>query len=194
MYYPKSQIKTDLYTKGGELQLVVSKKEYIGYYWKTSKNEYFTGNNPDSEGSIELELISTAPTQTQNLLIIEPYNTVYNNLKNVNVNEVLLLPSYQKPSPSSEDYNVGYFNRYFAKKNSQNSYIEISKDIYSKFKQKDNNYAYNNYLVFTFNWKLTGNKEKVANINKKVTSTIEKGYRIEGLHSYLNFNYLEFYK
>jgi len=45
-YYPKSQIQTDLYTKGKQLRVVSSRAEYIGYYWKTSKGEYFSGRNP----------------------------------------------------------------------------------------------------------------------------------------------------
>lgn len=194
MYYPKSQIQTNLYTKGGELQIVSSQKEYIGFYWKTSKNEYFAGVNPNSGVAIELQPLSITPTTSQNSLVIEPYNKVYNNLKNINTSKVLFLPSYQKPIPSSEDYSVGYFNRYFAKKHTQNLYVEILKNVYNKFKQKDNNYAYNNYLVFNLNWKLNGDEKEVININKKVISTTEKGYHIEGLHSYLNFNYLEFYK
>ena len=50
-YYPKSQVKTDLYTKGGQFQIKSTKKEYTGYYWKNSKGEIFTKRNPNVVGS-----------------------------------------------------------------------------------------------------------------------------------------------
>ena len=193
-YYPKSQVTNNLFTKGGELQILSSKEEYIGYYWKTSKNQYFSGRNPSDAKSIELQLISFTPTPTINTLTINKGNDIYNKIKKVNVNETLLLPSYQKPLITSEDYQIGNFVRYFAKKYNQNWYIEINKDTYKKLKNKNKSYAFQNYLTFNLTWQISGNKEKVASTNEKVIATLEKGYRIEGLHSYLNFNYLEFYK
>jgi hypothetical protein len=192
-YYPKSQVQNNLYTKGGELQFASSGKEYTGYYWKTSKNQYFTGRNPSSKGALELELIPVIPTSAINTLTISKGNKVYNEAKNVDVAKALILPSYQKPSPTKEDYEIGNFVRYFAKKYNQNLYIEISKDTYKELKNKNDNYDYNSYLIFTLTWQISGDKEKTLNTNKKVTSTLEKGYRINGLSSYLNFNYLEFY-
>jgi hypothetical protein len=194
MYYPKSQIQINLYTKGNQFQLVSSGEEYIGYYWRTSKNEYFTGRNPDEGSSLALKPILPSPPSTVNTLIIQPHNTLYNKLKNIDTSKVLLLPSYKKPSPTLEDYQVGNFTRYFAKKQTQILYIEISKDTFDKLKNQDSAYAYSEYTIFTLPWQISGDKEKVQQTNQKVISTLEKGYRIEGLHSYLNFNYLEFYK
>lgn len=194
MYYPKSQIQINLYTKGEQFQLVSSGEEYIGYYWKTSKNEYFTGRNPSQESPLALEPIVTTPQQKINTLVIEPDNTTYNKLKGVDTKQVLFLPSYQKPSPTSKDYEIKYFTRYFAKKQNQNLYIETSKDTFNKLKNKDSSYDYKSYLIFKLNWQISGDKNKVQEINKRIISTTEKGYRIEGLHSYLKFNYLEFYK
>ena len=188
MYYPKSQIQINLYTKGNQFQLVSSGEEYIGYYWRTSKNEYFTGRNPDEGSSLALKPILPSPPSTVNTLVIQPHNTLYNKLKNIDTNKVLLLPSYKKPSPTLEDYQVGSFTRYFAKKQTQILYIEISKDTFDKLKNQASAYAYSEYTIFTLPW------QKVQQTNQKVISTLEKGYRIEGLHSYLNFNYLEFYK
>lgn len=39
MYYPKSQIKESLYTKGKEYTLVNTEKEYKGYYYLTSNGD-----------------------------------------------------------------------------------------------------------------------------------------------------------
>ena len=192
-YYPKNQVQNNLYTKGEELQLKSSQQEYIGYYWKTSKNQYFTGRNPNSSSPEELQLIPTIPNPTLNLITINEGNNTYNKIKNINISKTFIVPSYQKPLPSKEDYRIGNFIRHFAKKNTQNLYIEISLDTYNKLKNKDNNYAYKEYLIFTLIWQISGNKEKVASTNEKVVETLERGYRIEGLSSYLNSNYLEFY-
>jgi hypothetical protein len=41
MYYPKSQIKPNLYTNGGEFILSTTKKEYKGYYYKISTGQIY---------------------------------------------------------------------------------------------------------------------------------------------------------
>ena len=194
MYYPKSQIQTNLFTKGEQLQLVSSKEEYIGYYWKTSKNEYFTGKNPTDGSPLALELIPITPPETVNTLVIKQDNTVYNTLKNVDTSKSLLLPSYQKPTPTEDDYQIGYFTRYFAKKQNQNLYIEISQKTYNKLSSRNSDYEYKSYFIFTLKWQISGTKNRVQETNKKVIATTERGFSLEGLASYLNFNYLEFYK
>ena len=60
-YYPKSQIKTNLFTEGGQLEIASPGEVYTGYYWQTSKNEYFTGRNPSDGVSIPLQIIATPP-------------------------------------------------------------------------------------------------------------------------------------
>ena len=37
MYYPKSQIKTNLFTNGNEYFLSTNGESYTGYYYKTPK-------------------------------------------------------------------------------------------------------------------------------------------------------------
>ena len=53
MYYPLSQITSNLHTNGGEFAYANTKQEYIGYYYKTSKGEHFTGKTPQ-DGPNEL--------------------------------------------------------------------------------------------------------------------------------------------
>ena len=57
MYYPKSQVKTNLYTNGDEYVLSTTKQEYVGYYYKTSSGAKYTGKNPDIKPSILLQPI-----------------------------------------------------------------------------------------------------------------------------------------
>ena len=147
-YYPKSQVKTNLYTKGGEFQLKSTKQKYSGYYWKNSKGEIFTKKNPNVGGSELLELIPEISTPSTNTITYVKGNNVYNSLKKVNIADSLFLPSYQKPSPTSKDYDLGNFNRFFAKKTNENLYIEVSKNVYNKLNQKNKAYDYKSYLIF----------------------------------------------
>tara|TARA_B100001093_G_scaffold237161_2_gene227285 strand:+ start:2946 stop:3863 length:918 start_codon:yes stop_codon:yes gene_type:complete len=54
MYYPKSQIKTDLYTNGNEYSIKGSQTSYVGYYWKTSQNKFYSGKTPNSGDNLQL--------------------------------------------------------------------------------------------------------------------------------------------
>ena len=40
MYYPKSQVKANLYTNGGEYVASDTNTPYKGYYYETSTGEY----------------------------------------------------------------------------------------------------------------------------------------------------------
>jgi len=193
-YYPKSQIQVDLYTKGKQLRVVSSKKEYIGYYWKTSKGGYFSGRNPYDGSPVDLEIIPITPASKFNTKVYEKGNEVYNSIKEVDPSQVLLLPSYVKPLPTKDDYTIGNFTRFFTKRNNENLYIETSKKIFNKIKQKNKSYDYNSYLAFSLSWKLTGDKNKVLSANQNTVLIIEQKQNIKGLGLYLKNNYLEFYK
>lgn len=193
-YYPKSQIKTNLFTEGKQLEIISSGEEYTGYYWQTSKNEYFTGRNPSDGVPIPLQIISTPPPTKISLLTYTNNNTTYNRLKNINISETLNLPYYQKPIPTEEDYQIGNFRRYFCKKINENFYVETTKDIYNKIIKKDKGYAYILYQPFTLIWKISGNRKEVEQINQRIVQTTEFQQKIIGLKEYLNFNYIKFYK
>ena len=49
MYYPKSQIVTNLYTNGQEYIIKSNNEKYIGNYWKTSDGKFFTGKTPEDK-------------------------------------------------------------------------------------------------------------------------------------------------
>jgi len=192
-YYPKSQTKENLFTAGKQFQIISSQEEYIGYYWVTSKNKFFTGKNPQDTPSIPLQLIPILPKPKISLLTYAQGNEIYKNLKNKDVTKTLHLPYYQKPSPLKEDYQKGKIQRYFAKKINENLYIEINKKIYDKLFKKDSGYDYTLYLIFNLTWLISGNELQVKSTNQKIISLTERKNKIEGLNQYLNFNYLEFY-
>ena len=59
MYFPKSQIKSNLYTNGGEYVLSTTKQDYKGYYYEVSTGQKFTGKTPQDGPNISL-----IPSQT----------------------------------------------------------------------------------------------------------------------------------
>jgi hypothetical protein len=66
MYYPKSQIKTNLYTNGYEFTTTPTNttNSYSGYYWKTSNGKYFTGKTPQDLPTQPVILQDLAPPLT----------------------------------------------------------------------------------------------------------------------------------
>ena len=54
MYFPKSQIKTNLYTSGDEFNILGSNTFYIGHYYSVSNGKFYTGKNPNSGENFEL--------------------------------------------------------------------------------------------------------------------------------------------
>lgn len=193
-YYPKSQISTNLYTPGEQLRIKSTKKEYTGYYWKTSKGEFFTGKTPNDINPQPLEIIPTTPVLSYNTVVITKDNKTYNELKEVDITKVLLLPPYSKSSPTVQDYVNGSFIRFFAKKINENLYIEISQKIFNKLSKKDESYDYKSYIIFPLTWILTGNSSQVSQINYNSVLLTEQRLKINSLGKYLNNNYLEFYK
>ena len=54
MYFPKSQIKTNLYTNGNEFIIKGKELSYVGYYFKTSTGKYYVGKAPKRGANIRL--------------------------------------------------------------------------------------------------------------------------------------------
>jgi hypothetical protein len=76
MYYPKSQVKPNLYTNGGEYVLSTNQEDYVGYYFETSTGKRYTEKYP-SNSSIELIPFNssfgiTGPTSPNNVLQTNP--------------------------------------------------------------------------------------------------------------------------
>jgi hypothetical protein len=154
MYYPKSQIKTNLYTNGNPPSdiyvLSTDKTLYIGYYYKISNGEVFTGKVPNDGPNI---LLIPQPAGEGQDVILEKNNLVefnlseasteisnYINLKNIDVNLIIYLPTSSPNPPNSLDYTNGGMRRYFCKKTNQTIYLEINKDTYDKLVKKINQF------------------------------------------------------
>ena len=200
MYYPKSQITTNLYTNGGELVYVSSQAQYIGYYYKTSTGKYFTGRTPQDSPNLELKLISIdADLNNLPTLFSVPVNTFdiniedYNSIKQSS-QEILNVPTYYQPQPTQQDYQIGEFRRYFVKKTNEILYIEVSKETYEAILNKDSKWVWYDYFAFNIPWQITGNKLQVAKTNNNIVDLTMKNLTLPKFNLYLRDDYIKFYK
>jgi hypothetical protein len=199
MYYPSSQITSNLYTNGGEYAIKSSGEDYTGYYWKTLNGKFFTGKTPQDTPVQELVILSLTSTVTpnQNPILNSP-NWSPNDFSSTEYPkyqyEDKLTPTYNSPSPTQKDYDAGEFTRYFCKKTNEIIYLEIDKDTYTKLVNKDKTYLFQLYQPFKFQWVITGDKEKVYISNKNITRYMIEKFSFPFLNKYLKEDYLKYYK
>lgn len=218
MYYPKSQIVENLYTNGGELKPYNSEKEHKGYYFKTSTGEFFTGKNPEDKPNTPLELIKpldnelsspnssinnpqkrkinpdkeSEPLSNNHYIINDAY--YYSKSFPLNRGKAPRKPIQSKPLPIEEDYKNGSFTRYFVKKSNENIFIEINKDEYELFKNKNSKVQSNLYTPIQIPWNLTGDKTKVFNNNKTISSFYETRDKLYGFSLSFKNKFDKYYK
>ena len=201
MYYPKSQIKTNLYTNGDEFVFLSNKQPYTGYYFKTSTGQYFTGRTPDDRPNIEItfnlalteNLIPTNQSDYSVLINTDTSDIIsYNNL--IKSTPILISPSYNAPVPTEQDYQIGEFRRYFCKKGNEILYLEINKETFDKLIAKDPQYQFSLYQPFNLPWKLTGTQEEVEKTNRNIVALTSQRLRLPEFGRYLKDNYLKYYK
>ena len=204
IYYPKTQIRTNLFTNGGEFINSITKELYVGNYYETSLDQKFTGKNPQDPNSVPLIPIGETaldPTQTNadNDLVIdarftEP-NYAYSIVTKQNPNTPHpIYPKFYFAKPTEQDYKNTQFNRYFYKTLSGEKYVEISQGDYNSLINKEVKFLYQSVLAIILPWQLTGIKEEVYKTNTRTTDNVEKQYGVKGLGLYLNFDYTKFYK
>lgn len=206
MYYPKSQITTNLYTNGGELAYLNNNLNYKGFYFKTSKGKYFTGKVPNDGSNDELikpkinqvDIANNFQTDKANEFSInnfEPQPSIFTPLDYPKYKYTgFLLPNSSQPQLTDDDYTLGEFTRYFCKKTNEVIYTEINKDIYTKLANKNPDYLWQMYIPFKYQWIISGNKEQVYKTNKNVTKYMMDNFKFIMFDKFLREDYLKFYK
>jgi hypothetical protein len=202
MYYPLSQITSNLYTNGGEYVYKNNQENYTGYYWKTSNGQIYTGKTPQDTPTFELISVSnfTLPLAIQNSsipVVINQNNNVnvdYINFQSVNPNQITLTPIYYPTQPTQQDYQIGEFRRYFVKKTNEIQYTEISKDQFDLLVAKDPQILWQLYFPFFIPWDITGIKEQVARTNKNIVDLTMKNLRLPRFNDYIKNDYTKYYK
>ena len=164
MYFPKSQIKPNLYTNGGEFAIATTNQEYVGYYFKTSTGKYYTGRNQDDRPNEELTSLVTDATTINTSLSIESAVTVvdpiYSYITSSPISPTpVFAPTYNPSLPTQQDYQNTEFQRYFCKKTNEIIYIEINKDQFDKLVAKDPQILWQLYKPFTITWHIVTGKQ-----------------------------------
>jgi hypothetical protein len=205
MYYPKSQVKTSLYTNGGDFVLRSNSTPYSGYYYETSNNRYFSGKTPNESPSFEIikitqnKLTTNLPASLQiedipldNLYIIE---NGYSQSTRLSFNQTPPSPPKQSyPIVIENDYKLGEFQRYFVKKGNEPKFIEVSKEDYLKYTQQDKDVMFELYTPIQINWVLTGDKDQVYQVNQSIVARAEREQNLPGFTNYFKNRFTQFYK
>ena len=204
MYYPKSQIKTNLYTNGGEFVNSKTNQPYQGYYYEISSGQSYTGKNPQDGPNILLS------SQEENLTFditnvldnpdfdntIYYYNTTdinYDSITNTDTNKVRSIPKFNLTLPTDQDKINGQFNRYFCKKNNEVKYLEISQDTYQQLQNKDSKIAWDLYTPAIVLWIIQGDKTQVYLSNKSTVQALEQNAPWYGFSQYFQDKFLKYY-
>jgi hypothetical protein len=208
MYYPKSQIKPNLYTSGEEFSLFTTKKEYIGYYYKTSQGKNYTGKNPQDGPNTLLipyqELSDTPNSDITGENTIQLNNSIedglekYTNMSffeypNLNSFTPRTLPQYNQTLPTQQEKELGIFSRYFCKKNNELIYLEIDQKTFTLLKRNDPKTAWDLYAPLIVLWQIKGDKEKTYLANKNNITLIESRQKWYGFSQYLKKDYTKYY-
>jgi len=201
MYYPLSQLKTNLYTDGGEYAILLSGQNYNGYYFKTSEGKYYTGKTPQDLPNEELTPIVSLPSLDETLTKIslnvdieEIRNIPYIDLNNINLNQVSYLPYYSPQLPTQQNYQNGVFRRFFCKKTNEIIYIEIDLNQYRNLVTKNPQILWQLYEPFNISWQLTGDKQQVAQVNKNMVELTSFRLKLPNFNLYLKEDYTKYYQ
>ena len=190
MYFPSSQIETDL-VSNGDLAYKSNNVLYYGTYFATSGGKYYA-NSPNDTVLIELILPELKPDNREyerNFDVDEfadgpdaRFESYESEVYSLLTNAPLIPPIIDPPTPyvyipSDNDKSKGYSIRFFAKKVNKLSYIEISQDTFNKFQDNSPDVAINLYEVQPLIWYLRSpgelslqesNLSNILNFEKKV--------------------------
>jgi len=197
MYYPKSQIKTNLYTEDEKYIRSDNNQPYKGYYYQTSKGENYTGKTPEDGPNILL--ISRPLIEETGPLFSTPNNNIiigsnkYLTIKNINSDQTKNIPQTTFPTPQPQDYINESFVRYFTKKRNEKKYLEIDKETYDKLFSQDPTYLFELYKPLKLNWQISGDKAKAYQTNETQTALLARRERLEGFIEYFKGNFNQLY-
>lgn len=206
VYIPKSQIKENQFTPGGEWSYVKDNSPYTGYYYLLSNGKAYTGknpNNPPNEEIYQYTVIESADT-LGTVPQTSEYNDLWNGsegrdlrrygiLQNTNYGLIKSIPPTILTFPTPEDYKNYYYKRYFVVKINEQIYKETSLEVYNEIKSQNPVWTWESYLPFTLTWTIKGNIEDVFKANRGMIAIKEKKIKRKGLDIYLEQNYLQYY-
>lgn len=220
-YYPKSQIKTNLFATANDYLTTSTNQPkdffntplenipsliYKGPYYQISSGKIYTGKFPGDGNNLELFSIDK-----QNLLFdFYPDEETINDTIDINTSLTELdyftlnsnfnglpykrsLPNFTPGKPTPQETQEGVFRRYFCKKNNEIKYLEIDKATYDKLSQRDPQIAWDLYSPTSILWLFKGNKELIYTSNKSQTESVERRLKWHGFSQYFQGKFLKYY-
>jgi hypothetical protein len=199
-YYPLSQIKSNLYTKGNEYVISSTGIPYKGYYHTTSNNESFSGKTPTD---YPVSLLNPVEIQIENNEV-EFEEDIVNNKQSYwtignpnyqygqNIEPKSPISTYVKPKQS--DYELGEFERYFLSKTNEIKFLEVNKFTYNQYFNQNSNVAYQLYQPIKLSWELTGIEDEVYEVNYRTVERIQENLQLRGFVEYFRGRFDKFYK
>ncbi len=211
-YYPKSQIKTNLYTEGRKYALSTTREEYIGFYYELYTGQKYTGKYPGDGKNIQLITSDSYPNKEgndniipENIITVLPFpgesdpstihshnNYVYSTIVTQQKSENRKSPLSVSPSPTLTDYKKGSMNRYFVKKNNQNIYFETTIDDHVLLQKKSSQICWDLYSSVSLQWFIQGRANIVESKNIVSVRNASKNSKWPAFSSYFT-NYLQYH-
>ena len=202
MYYPLSQINPNLYTNGDEFVYADPSKNnqpYTGNYFATSDGKFFTGKTPQDVPTNELVRIVETSTNESIVDIIGDYPFGINP-STIGYPPSILLSQVSKesprisiPFPTQGDYATGEFQRYFLKKRTDYTYLEVDQLTYENIVTQNPNSQYELYQGKAITWILTGKLLEVYKINYNITELVEKQDEWLGFSRFFKNNFTKYF-
>ena len=204
LYYPPNQIKPNLFANSDEFVFSSNTLPFSGSYHQLSNGRYYTGalHSNDSLEIIPItsltqpNSISNNPRVNVTLVVIDDTNAVNNTYSRLTNQDTLVkeAPTNLQNLPTEQNYQIGEFTRYFAKKINQDIYIEFTQDLYDRLISQDPSIYYEQYTTFQLPWRLIGDKDKVFSTNRNIVDLNIQKLNLFKFGEYLKFNYLKYYR
>jgi len=199
-YIPKNQIKSDLFTSGNELVTVPDFVVYIGYYWKKSTGQKYTGRTPSDGPNRRLVPLSRdLPQDQESTELVYPervpgpvtldYDTITENKFTPTRN-----PTATYTRPTQKDYTNGFFYRYFTKKRNQTTLYEISKKDYELLNENSKAINRTLYRGIKIRWSISNKeREEIFLINKNIVRNLETSRNFYGLTAFFKDDWDQYF-
>ena len=197
-YYPLSQIKSNLYTKGNEYTIESTGLPYRGYYHQISNGEKYSGKTPtDFPISLlsPIELENEDDEFSENVINSnESYWTIGNPNYQYDQNIEPKSPTSTYPKPKQSDYKLGEFERYFLSKTNEIKFLEVNEFTYNQYLNQNSNVAYQLYQPIKLSWELTGIEDEVYKVNYKTVERVQTNQQLRGFVEYFRGKFSKFFK
>ena len=215
MYFPPSQVITNLSTDGSTYETANDGISYSGFFWELKGKARYTGKTPESRNPGDQRLLikiiggketggglrevnyfeSSIPDN-----IIQPHGSIsqYQFINDIKERRIPLaikleLTEFQKKRRS--------IKRFFLKRNGSFEYMEVNGITFNSIAEK-REYAWDLYSYAQLRWEINGeefnvekrNKDRVFSIERNINKISIYNEPWTGFSQYFNQNYLQYYQ